>query len=142
MLLLHAEISAAPAASPQLPSVRLHAAPLVQLPHEVDCNSPSHWDRGTLYIFMSTGHPFRSSGKDLRHLGAAESVQYDNKVNGGRWIEATCRADDGKLYGWYPVVQGLEPGGTDKLAGRKARFFMARDSKWEIEFVRPGEAGK
>ena len=86
---------------------RLRPAAKLQMPHEVDCNSPSHWDGEMLHVFISTGQPYRSTGKDLFHLGAAQAVQFDNKVNGGRWIEATCRADDGTLYGWYHN----EPGG-------------------------------
>ncbi len=36
--------------------------------------------------------------------------------------------------GWYPQVIGLEPGMTDKVAGKAARFFMGGDSNWEIIF--------
>jgi hypothetical protein len=39
---------------------------------------------------------------------------------------------------WYPQVIGLEPGGTDKLAGRSARFFLSGKSEWEIEFELTG----
>ena len=36
---------------------------------------------------------------------------------------------------WYPQVVGLEPGiGTDRLAGRRARFFMMGKSERMIEF--------
>jgi hypothetical protein len=89
------------------PTARLRPAPRLEMPHAVDCNTPSHWDGDTFYVFISTGQPFRSSGKDLFHLGPAKEVPFDNKVNGGRWIEATWRADDGTLYGWYHN----EPGG-------------------------------
>jgi hypothetical protein len=37
---------------------------------------------------------------------------------------------------WYPQVIGIEPGGTDKLAGEVARFFMKGESHWEIVFTR------
>ena len=77
------------AGQPQVPTVQLHAAPAIHMPHDVDCNTPSHWDGGKFYVFNSTGHPYRSSGTDLFHLGAAEAVKFDNTVNGGRWIEAT-----------------------------------------------------
>jgi hypothetical protein len=40
---------------------------------------------------------------------------------------------------WYPQVIGLEKGGTDKLAGRIARFFMGGKSDSEIVFLRPSE---
>lgn len=36
--------------------------------------------------------------------------------------------------GWYPQVVGLEPGTSDKLAGKVARFFLAGESRWEIVF--------
>lgn len=81
------------------------------LENYVDCNSPSHWDGNTMYIFSSAGHPFRSSGPDLLHLAPqSQRATYDNEkdYNGGRWIEATWKADDGKLYGWYH----REPGGV------------------------------
>jgi hypothetical protein len=93
------------------PTATLRPAPLLKMPHEVDCNIPCHWDDDTFCVFNSTGHPFRSSGPDLFHLGPPKSIQFDNQVKGGRWIEATWRADDGTLYGWYhhePV--GLCPG--------------------------------
>lgn len=39
--------------------------------------------------------------------------------------------------GWYPQVVGLEPGeGTDRLAGRRARFFLTGRSDRFIEFDR------
>ncbi|MBN1855105.1 MAG: hypothetical protein JW829_20395 [Pirellulales bacterium] len=43
---------------------------------------------------------------------------------------------------WYPVVVGLSDveHGTDKLAGRIARFFMAQRSVHEIVFSLPGKA--
>jgi len=40
---------------------------------------------------------------------------------------------------WYGQVVGLEKGGTDKLAGRVARFFVHGRSEWEIVFKKPGE---
>lgn len=106
-----AESSAASRASNRTSSVRLRPAPRLQMPHSVDCNSPSHWDGGTFYVFNSTGHPYRSSGTDLFHLGAPQEVRFDNTVKGGRWIEASWRAEDGVLYGWYHFEPtGLVPG--------------------------------
>jgi hypothetical protein len=37
---------------------------------------------------------------------------------------------------WYPQVVGLEAGGTDRLAGRRARFFLTGTSDRFIEFER------
>ena len=84
-----------------LPSVLLRGAPLVQFPGKVDCNSPGHWENSTFYLFNSAPDPFRSFGPDLFHVGTASATKYDNKVNGGRWIEATYKDEDGTLYGWY-----------------------------------------
>ena len=41
---------------------------------------------------------------------------------------------------WYPYVVGLDGKETDKIAGRKARFFMSKRSEWEIEFASPQES--
>lgn len=41
---------------------------------------------------------------------------------------------------WYPQVIGLDKGGTDKLAGKVARFFVGGVSDWEIVFDRHGPA--
>jgi hypothetical protein len=38
---------------------------------------------------------------------------------------------------WYPQVMGIEAGtGTDKVAGRSARFFMAGTSEHLIQFIK------
>ena len=88
-------------------SVVLREAPLVKFPSATDSNSPCHWNGDTFYTLNSQGHPFLSSGSDQFHLGKPARCEYDNKVNGGRWIECTWKADDGTLYGWYHN----EPGG-------------------------------
>jgi len=38
---------------------------------------------------------------------------------------------------WYPQAIGLEPGDGDTQAGRRARFFLAGFSAWEVEFGEP-----
>jgi hypothetical protein len=43
---------------------------------------------------------------------------------------------DGSQADWYPQVIGIEPGGTDTVAGEVARFFMKGESHWEIVFSR------
>ncbi len=70
--------------------------------HEVDSNSPAHWDGDTLYLFNSFLHPWRSSGPDLMHLGSSISTQLgqvDDRL--WMWIESTWKDDDGTLYGIY-----------------------------------------
>jgi hypothetical protein len=92
------------------PPISFRGANSTNLTHvgETDCNSPAHWDGNTLYVFNSAGHPWRSAGSDVFHLtNDYRRCQYDNKFNGGRWIECTWKNDDGVLYGWYHN----EPGG-------------------------------
>jgi hypothetical protein len=81
-------------------------------PGECDSNSPLHWSGDALYIFNSAGHPWRASGPDLFRLGETYlKTEYHNQTNGGRWIEATWKAGDGTLYGWYHFEPaGLCPG--------------------------------
>jgi len=94
------------------PTALVRDAPLVRFrganspdpahPGDTDCNSPAHWDGDTFYVFNSAGHPWRSAGPDLFHLGQSYlRCEYNNQVNGGRWIESTWKDDDGTLYGWY-----------------------------------------
>jgi hypothetical protein len=54
----------------------------------------------------------------------------------GGWTAPRKILDGGT---WYPQVIGLEKGGTDKLAGRVARFFMGGKSNHEIVFLQPDE---
>jgi hypothetical protein len=42
---------------------------------------------------------------------------------------------------FYPEIIGIQPGETDKLAGRVARLFLLGSSSWEIEFERPDNCG-
>jgi hypothetical protein len=94
------------------PTVTLRPAPLIQMPgvevpersllHEADSNNPLHWDGDVLYLFNNSGHPWRTSGPDIEHLGNRISVDLgdqNNKMN--LWIEATWKDADGTLYGAY-----------------------------------------
>ena len=107
---------------PKEPAVTLRPAPPVffpgadrkapNQPGETDSNSPLHWSGDTLYVFNSAGHPWRAGGPDLFGLGQTYlRTEYHNQTNGGRWIEATWKAADGTLYGWYHFEPtGLCPG--------------------------------
>ena len=94
---------------------------------DIDCSSPAHWDGDTMYMFYSTGHPFRSSGPDLFHMSRpSQRVSFDNEKGwtmGGRWIESTHMADDGKLYMWYHN----EPPLSDRTAPRIGEM-VSRDN--------------
>ena len=104
------------------PRVLFQDAPLIQFrggnspspntPGDTDCNSPLHWDRDTLFLFNSSGHPWRSSGSNLFQLTQSYiKCEYNNQTNGGRWIECTWKEPQGILYGWYHFEpSGLVPG--------------------------------
>jgi hypothetical protein len=75
-------------------------------------------------------------------LNRARNSDFDGE---GIYVSFTPTLDDPSrwstpvkiLHGgaWYPQVLGLEPGmGTDKVAGERARFFMAGRSEHLIRF--------
>jgi len=66
-----------------------------------DSNSPAHWDGDRFYLINSSGHPFWSDGVDLFNLSPTSPSEFSDVGDGGRWIEATHKAADGTLYGWY-----------------------------------------
>jgi len=109
-----------PAPRLQFPGV-VHKDMNPQEPGDIDCSSPAHWDQGTMHMFYSTGHPFRSSGPDLLHLSRpSQRVSFDNEATwkmGARWIEATHKAKDGKLYMWYHNEPPLPGGRTAPRIG-------------------------
>lgn len=54
------------------------------------------------------------------------------------WKTPVKVMDSEEIDNWgtyYPQVMGLEPGGSDVLAGQTARFYLNGGSKWEIEFT-------
>jgi len=109
-----------PAARLQFPGV-VHGAADANTAGDVDCSSPAHWDGDTMYMFYSTGHPFRSSGSDLLQLSRpSKRVVFDNEAGwkmGGRWIESAHKADDGRLYMWYHNEPPLSPDRTAPRIG-------------------------
>ncbi len=90
------------AGAEQAPRFLVRKAPLIRMPGvpEVDSNSPLHWDGGTLYLFNSFRHPWRTSGPDLEHLSNRISTKL-GKTNDTLplWLEATYKDDNGTLYG-------------------------------------------
>lgn len=104
----------------QFPGV-VHGGADPNLPGDIDCSSPAHWDGGVLYMFYSTGHPFCSFGPDVFHLSRpSQRVKFDNEAGwtmGGRWIESTLKAGDGRLYMWYHNEPPLAAGRTAPRIG-------------------------
>ena len=116
----HCSAMIRPAARLQFPGVT-HGTTDPNRPGDVDCSSPAHWDGDTMYMFYSTGHPFRSSGSDLFHLSwPSKRVTFDNEAGwkmGGRWIESTYKDEDSKLYMWYHNEPPLSPNRTAPRIG-------------------------
>jgi hypothetical protein len=115
-------------------------SPDPQHPGDVDCNSPAHWNGDTLYVFNSSGHPWRLSGPDVFHLSNDyRRVDYSDSANGGRWIECTWEAGDGTLYGWYHfeptgVCPGRHPENPNmSLTAPRIGAVMSKDNgaTWE-----------
>jgi hypothetical protein len=50
------------------------------------------------------------------------------------WTRPERVLDEGFDPGWYPQVVGLDPGGSDTLAGKVVRLFVRGSSHWELEF--------
>lgn len=105
---------ARPAAGPNTsatPQAVLVASPQqLVFPSHVDSNSPAHWDGTTMYLFNSlaigSALPARSTYVHGQLTGTADVVfENDDSILGNRWIEATYKADDGTLYGWYHEEQ-------------------------------------
>ncbi|MBN2270861.1 MAG: exo-alpha-sialidase [Sedimentisphaerales bacterium] len=109
-----------PAVRIQFPGI-VHGAADSKENGDVDCSSPVHWDGNTMYMFYSTGHPFRSSGPDLFSLSRpSKRISFDNEADwkmGGRWIESTYKAENGKLYMWYHNEPPLSPDRTAPRIG-------------------------
>ncbi|MDX2268289.1 MAG: hypothetical protein NW208_09290 [Bryobacter sp.] len=75
--------------------------PLV-LPGIADSNSPMHWnDKGNLVVFQSDGMPIRMEGPSLGALGEVRAVRFYSYDNVPLWLEATWKAPNGAIYGWY-----------------------------------------
>ena len=126
----------------QAPTLQFRGAnsPNPQQPGDVDCNSPAHWEGDTLYLFNSSGHPWRLAGPDLFHLTQDyRRVVYNDSANGGRWIECTWKVEDGTLYGWYHfepsgICPGSHPESTNmSLTAPRIGAVRSKDSgtTWE-----------
>ncbi len=101
------------------PRAVLRPAPRIELPkvdtdpdRNADSNSPAHWVGDTLHVFESAFAAYRSTGSSQGELGGTRAIEFDNPfgLSGGRWIEATYRAETSdRLYGWYhhePTFEG------------------------------------
>jgi hypothetical protein len=132
-------VFAARAAEP-LPVVELREANPVSLPggqdatgriHSIDCNSPAEWDRdGGFFLFTSSQQPFRSNGGNMFSLSWPAfpvSVGSLASVRGGIWLEATHRADNGSLYGWYHNEPPGLCGSSSRLTAPRIGALVSHD---------------
>ncbi|MGH9938311.1 MAG: hypothetical protein ACREAM_18870 [Blastocatellia bacterium] len=139
VLLVHFSSATSAQSMAPLPVIELREASLVSLPggrdgsgriHSIDSNSPAEWDdAGNLFVFTSSQWPYRSSGSSLFNLSwpaQAVTIWPRADVRGGQWIEATYRADDGTLYGWY---HNEPPGlcGGSRLTAPRIGALVSRD---------------
>lgn len=96
-----------------------------------DCDAfwgPSvHWNEHLgRYVMLLN----RAKGKGWVQEGIYASFA-DELADPHAWSEPVKLLDGGS---WYPQVIGLDEGGTDKLAGRRARLFMSGVSEHELLF--------
>ncbi len=123
--------------------VSLRKAPELLMPgaHEfdaewgVDGNSPAERDAaGRLILFNSLQFPWCSIGPDIFHMASSERVTVINReaIEGGLWLEATYRDQDGNLLGWFhnEVSAGCS---NPYLAVPSIRQMISRDDgmTWE-----------
>ena len=121
-----------------VPRVELRSAPLLELPGEVDSNSPAVWDlvggRNLLFVMTSmSGQPRRAWGRDLTSLGGARQVELESP-DGGIWMEAILQDADGTWYGYFHnEVPATMCRGTTKVLPRiGAARSHDRGATWEL----------
>ncbi|MGH9838436.1 MAG: hypothetical protein ACREEM_06595 [Blastocatellia bacterium] len=127
-------------AAEPLPIVEIREAPQANLPggqdatgriHTIDSNSPAEWDSdGRFFLFTSSQQPFRSSGSsvfDLSFPALPVAIQLRADVRGGQWLEATYRAEDGTLYGWYHNEPPGLCGSSSRLTAPRIGALFSRD---------------
>lgn len=95
-----------PRAAAQMAGLR--PAPEVQMPAQVDSNSPAFWLGGQFRIINSTGSPVISAGNDQFNPDISQQIAIDRQDHFPMWIEAAWTDFDGSLYAWYHH----EPGGV------------------------------
>jgi hypothetical protein len=90
-----------------------------------------HWNTYLeQYVMLLNRAKDESFGSEGIYVSYAPSLS-----DPGQWSAPQKLLNGG---GWYPQAVGVEPGaGTDRLAGRRARFFMTGKSTRFIEFEKP-----
>jgi len=129
-------------------------------PRQVDAEAPRlEYPAGTPLV--DVGHPWHDADPAVdafwgasihwntyleRYVMLLNRAKNENFDNEGIYISFSSALDDAAAWsaprklmnggGWYPQVVGLEPRGTDRQAGQRARFFLTGKSSRYIEFTR------
>lgn len=90
----------------QASALRISTASRLDLPGDVDSNSPVVWDldegQSAVTVFTSfDGIPSRSTGPSLTQLGQASPVTIWPQPPGGVWFEAVVTDDDDTWYAYF-----------------------------------------
>ncbi len=92
-------VLAVPSLFPQ--TVQLRPAHLVEMPAQVDSNSPVYWYNGEFRILNSNGTPVVTGGRDQFYTHWSKHVDTNVDTHRPMWIEAAWLDEDGTLYAWY-----------------------------------------
>jgi hypothetical protein len=89
-----------------------------------------HWNAHLEQYVMLLNH-----ARDTDWTQEGIYVSFNQRLdNPAGWSQPVRVLSGGR---WYPQVMGLESGsGTDKVAGRRARFFMGGTSEHLIQFIK------
>ncbi len=87
-----------------------------------------HWNSHLGMFVMLLNHSCCSPGWPQEGI----YVSYNRTLGNPLGWSKPAKILDG--VGWYPQVLGLNPQGTDKLAGRVARLYVGGISWWELTF--------
>jgi hypothetical protein len=88
-----------------------------------------HWNTYLNQFVMLLNHACCAPGWPQEGIYVSFNPDLSNPT---AWSEP-AKILEGDQAGWYPQVIGLRSG-TDKVAGRVARFYMAGESRYEIIF--------
>ncbi len=81
---------------------RVRVVPNIDMPAQVDSNSPALWKGGKLQLFNSTGNgPVRSVGADQFNLANAAGVVMIRQNPWPMWIESAWLDTNGNIFAWY-----------------------------------------
>jgi hypothetical protein len=81
---------------------RVRDAPQIDMPGQVDSNSPAYWKNGSFHLLNSTGNgPVHFSGVDQYQLGTTQGVRINRMNPWPVWMESVWVDPTGAILGWY-----------------------------------------